>query len=328
MKAIIHERYGAPEEVLRVAEVDEPRPGPGEVVVAVRASAVAGDDWHLMRGEPYVARIATGLRRPRSRIPGRELAGRVETVGEGVTRLTVGDEVFGWSAGAFAERAAVAADSLVAIPEGISYAQAAVTPISGFTALQALRDVGRVGPGDTVLVIGASGGVGTFAVQIARVLGARVTGVAGSAGVSLVAELGADRVIDYGTEDPLTGDERYDTIVDLVGNRPLRALRRALTPDGTLVLVGGTGGRWLKGTQRFLVGLVLSPFVRARMRPLVHADRRADLEALAEMISAGVLRPVVSAGYPLDEAGRAVGHFAAGHARGKVAIMIGSGSAA
>jgi NADPH:quinone reductase-like Zn-dependent oxidoreductase len=323
MKAIVQDRYGAPEQVLAVAEVDPPVIGDDQVLVRVHASAVAGDDWHLIRGWPWVARPATGLLRPRRRVPGRELAGRVEAVGTAVTRWQPGDEVFGWAAsGAFAEHAAADHDSLVRRPVDLPPQRAAVTPVSAVTALQALRDVGNVGAGHRVLIIGASGGVGTFAVQIAKALGAHVTGVAGTTNLDLVRSLGADEVVDYTRRDP-TAAGPFDLIVDLVGNLPLRRLRRALTPAGTLVMAAGTGGRVLKGTQRFLTGPLLSPGSRRRMRPLVHRDRREDLVAVRDMIEAGAVAPVLSAEYPLVRVPEAVGHFAPGHSTGKVAVTIG-----
>ncbi len=321
MKAIIQSRYGAPSDVLEVQEIDTPVPREDEVLVRVEAAPIAGDDWHLMRGRPYIARFATGLRRPRNRIVGRELAGRVDAIGDRVERFKPGDQVFGWSAGALAEYVAVPENSLAPKPSNLTAEEAAPVPVSAFTALQALRDKGGVEPGQHVLIIGASGGVGTFAVQIAKALGARVTGVCSSANVELVRSLGADRVVDYTRED-VTADSRYDLIVDLVGDRSLSDLRRELAPSGTLVLVGGSGGRWFKGTDRFLRAMLLSPFVQQRLRPLVHADRQDDLLALKEMIEAGRVAPVISARFPMSEVAEAVGHFKAGHARGKVVIAI------
>ncbi|MEQ8834137.1 MAG: NAD(P)-dependent alcohol dehydrogenase [Miltoncostaeaceae bacterium] len=321
MKAIVQSGYGAPDEVLALRDVEQPPVGHNQVLVRVAASAVAGDDWHLMRGWPWVARLATGLRRPRHPVPGREVAGQVEAVGAGVTGLRPGDQVFGWAAGALAQYAAADENALAPLPVGLTPEEAAVTPISALTALQALRDVGRTRPGDRVLVIGASGGVGSFAVQIAVALGARVTGVASAGNHDLVRSLGAERAIDYTGDDP-AGHGPYEVIVDLVGVQPLRRLARALAPDGTLVMVAGSGGRVLKGTQRFLAGLVMSPFIRGRMRPLIHQDRREDLDAVISMIAAGSVRPVLSATYPLEGVVEAIRHFAAGHARGKVAITI------
>lgn len=320
MKAVVQRRYGPPAEVLSFEEVADPVPAEGEVLVRVRATSVAGDDWHLMRGEPYVARLETGLRKPKRLVPGTDLAGTVEAVGPGVSEPIVGEEVFGWCEGAFAELAAVPASQLVRKPEGLSFEEAATLPVCGFTALQAVRDKGGTHAGKQVLVLGASGGVGTLAVQIAAASGAEVTGVCGVANAELVRSLGARRVIDYAVEDFAADAERYDLIVDLVGNRSLAACRRALRPAGTLVLVGGSGGRWFKGTDRFLKAAILSVFSRQKLTPLIHKDRREDLAALREMVEAGQLRPVLSATYPLAEAIAAIDHFRAGHGRGKVAI--------
>jgi len=322
MRAIIQEAYGSPDDVLVLRDIDTPAIRDDEVLVEVHATAVAGDDWHLVQGQPYAARLATGLRRPRNRVPGRDVAGRVEALGAAVTELRTGDEVFGWCDGAFAEHVAVPAGQMVGKPSNLTLEQAAVVPVSGFTALQAVRDVGRVQAGDQVLVIGASGGVGTFAVQIAKALGATVTGVCSSTNTDLVRSIGADHVIDYTLEDLTAGTRRYDLIVDLVGNRSLSDIRRALKPRGTLVLVGGTGGRWFKGTHRFIGALLVTPFVRQRLRPLIHRDRRRDLDALKDLIQDGKLTPVVSAHFPLAEVPAAIRHFAQGHARGKVAITV------
>ncbi len=322
MKAVIHDAYGSPDDVLGLCDIDTPAIKEDEVLVEVHAAAVAGDDWHLMRGEPYAARLATGLHKPKHRVPGRDVAGRVQAVGSTVGELEPGDEVFGWCDGAFAERVAVPEANLELKPANLTLQQAAVVPVSGFTALQAVRDAGRVQPHQQVLVIGASGGVGTFAVQIAKASGAAVTGVCSTTNTDLVRSIGADHVIDYTLEDFAQHGRRYDVIIDLVGNRSLADLRRVLMRRGTLVLVGGTGGRWFKGKHRFLGALVLSPFVRHRLRPLVHRDRKSDLATLRELIEAGKLTPVVSAHYTLAELPEAIRHFAQGHARGKVAITV------
>jgi NADPH:quinone reductase-like Zn-dependent oxidoreductase len=266
-----------------------------------------------------------GLRRPkRNPIPGREVAGVVATVGADVTGLRPGDQVVGVCDGSFAEYVATRHDWLVPKPANLTFAQAAVVPISGISALQALRDVGRVQPGDRVLVIGAGGGVGTFAVQIARALGADVTGVCGADKAELVRSLGADRVVDYTREDVTESAERYDVVVDTAGRRPLNRLRRLLARDGTLVIVGGEGGG--RFTGGFLRGVlkapVLSLLVRQRMRGLVAKERQEDLEALRAMIEAGQVTPVVDRTYPLDEAPQAIRAWARGHARGKVAISV------
>ena len=322
MRAITQNTYGSPGDVLVLSDIAVPVIRDDEVLVEVHAAAVSGDDWHLMRGEPYAARLATGLRKPKHRVPGRDVAGRVRAIGSAVTALRPGDEVFGWCDGAFAEHVAVPAGQLVVKPTNLTLEQAAVVPISGFTALQAVRDVGRVKPGHHVLVIGASGGVGTFAVQIAKAFGASVTGVCSTTNTDLVRSIGADHVVDYTLEDFAQHSQRYDVIIDLVGNRSLSDLRRALARRGTLVLVGGTGGRWFKGTHRFFGALVVSPFVRQRLRPLIHQDRKSDLATLKVLIEAGKLSPVVSAYFSLAELPEATRHFAQGHARGKIAITV------
>ncbi|MDQ3468611.1 MAG: NAD(P)-dependent alcohol dehydrogenase [Actinomycetota bacterium] len=322
MKAITQDTYGSPDDVLELRDIDTPAIKRDEVLLEVHAASVAGDDWHLVRGEPYAARLVTGLRKPRHRVPGRDVAGRVLAVGSAVTEFGPGDEVFGWCAGAFAEHVAVPAANLGHKPVNLTLAQAAVVPVSGLTALQAVRDAGRVRPHQHVLVIGASGGVGTFAVQTAKAFGARVTGVCSTTNTDLVRSIGADHVIDYTLEDFAQRAGHYDVIIDLVGNRSLADLRRALTRRGTLVLIGGAGGQWFKGTHRFLGALLLSPFVRHRLRPLVHRGRARDLATLQELIEAGKLTPVVSAHFGLAEVPDAIRHFANGHARGKVAITI------
>jgi NADPH:quinone reductase-like Zn-dependent oxidoreductase len=322
VKAIIQRRYGSPADVLQLERVDDPVAGSHELLVRVQASSVAGDDWHLIRGLPYVARLATGLRRPRKRIPGRDVAGRVEAIGSAVTRFQVGDEVFGWCDGAFAEYAAVPERAVHRKPARLTFEEAAAVPVSAFTALQGLCDKGELRPGARVLIIGASGGVGTLAVQIAKAYGAEVTGVCSSANVSLVRSLGADLVVDYTREDFAANGRRYEVILDMSGDRRLRDLRRALAPDGTLVMVGGSGGRWFKGTDRFLTGLLLSVFTQQSLRPLIHADRGRDLAIVKELIEAGHVRPIVAATYPLSRVRDAIEHFENGHARGKVVIAV------
>jgi NADPH:quinone reductase-like Zn-dependent oxidoreductase len=324
MRAIVQDAYGEAD-VLRLAEIDRPAIGDDEVLVRVHAAGVDQGAWHLMAGLPYPVRLAGyGVRAPKTPVRGRELAGRIEAVGRGVTTLRPGDEVFGVAEGAFAEYAPAAAAKLAPKPGGLTFQQAAALPISGLTALQAVRDQGRVTAGDRVLVIGASGGVGSFAVQIAKAFGAEVTGVASTGKVDLVRSLGADHVIDYRLGDDLGAGERgYDVIIDTGGNRPLRVLRRALTPTGTLVLVGAeTGGRWLGGTDRQLRAMVLSRFVRQRLRTFIASEKAADLLSLSALVESGAVTPVVDRTFPLAETPAAIRHMRERKARGKVVIDV------
>lgn len=321
MRAVVQDRYGAAD-VLRVTTVPRPEAGEGEVVVRVRAAGLDRGTWHLMTGKPYLMRIAgLGFRRPRDRVPGRDLAGVVAAVGAGVTRFAVGDEVYGAGRGSFAEYAVVRADRLVRKPAALSHEQAAVVPISAATALLALTDHGRLRAGQRVLVIGASGGVGSYAVQIARALGAEVTGVASTAKLDLVRSLGAAHVVDYTRTDFADTGERYDLILDIGGNPALRRLRRALTPTGTVVIVGGEGGGDVTGgLGRTLRALALSPFLRQRFTNFVNKERAADLERLGELVEAGEVRPSIDRTFPLEQVPDAMRLLAAGQVRGKVAI--------
>ncbi|WP_033436137.1 NAD(P)-dependent alcohol dehydrogenase [Saccharothrix sp. NRRL B-16314] len=318
MRAIIQDSYGAPEDVLRVAEIEKPAIGDGEVLVHVRAAAVTGTDWHLLRGLPYAARLVVGLRRPRNRVPGLELAGTVQAVGPGVTTVEVGDEVFGWCDGAFCEYVAVPENQVTAKPSNLTPEQAAAVPIAGFTALQAVRDKGRVGTGDKVLITGASGCVGTYAVQLAKHYGAEVTAVCSAGKAAMVRDLGADHVLDYAA-GPVTATG-FDVVVDLYGNPPLRTLKRVLKPGGTVVLVGGTGGRWLMGMDRWVRAAFAAPFLRIKTRPLVHKDRLDDLVLLRELIEAGAVTPVLDRTYPLAEAAAAVEDVRQGRVRGQAVV--------
>lgn len=322
MKAIVQETYGPPD-VLRLAEVDRPRVGKRDVLVRVHAAGLDPGVWHLMTGRPYLVRLmGYGLCRPKCAVAGQDVAGRVAAVGAEVTRLRPGDEVFGVCDGAFAEYACGREDALAPKPANLTFEQAAVTPTSACTALEALRDAARVQPGQTVLVIGAGGGVGTFAVQIARAFGAEVTGVCSVAKTALVRAIGARHAIDY-TREEFAGGRRYDVILDAAGNRPLAHLRRALAPAGTLVVIGGEGGgRWLGGVDRQLRALLLSPFVRQTLRPLFSTVTADDLRRLRELLEAGKVVPVIDRTWPLSEAAEAVRHLEAGHARGKVAIRV------
>jgi NADPH:quinone reductase-like Zn-dependent oxidoreductase len=277
-----------------------------------------------MAGLPYLVRIAgVGLRAPKNPVRGYDVAGRVEAVGANVTRFRPGDEVFGTCRGSFAEYASTRPERLALKPAGLSFEQAAAVPVSGYAALQAVRDRGAVEAGQQVLVIGAGGGVGTFAVQIAKAFGAEVTGVCSTAKTELVRSIGADRVIDYTREDFADGGRRYDVILDIAGNRSLSHLRRALAPAGTLVIVGGEGGgRWLGGIDRQLRALVLSPFVRQKLGTWVSTEREQDLETLRELLEAGKVTPVVDRTYPLSEAAEAIRYLRDGHARGKVVLTV------
>jgi NADPH:quinone reductase-like Zn-dependent oxidoreductase len=319
VKAIVQRRYGAPD-VLTLEELPRPEPGHGEVLVRVRAASIFAGDLHVVRGAPFFVRFATGLRRPRNPIPGVDLAGVVEAEGPGVTDLRAGDEVFGFAVGSLAELVRVPADHVVRRPTNLTPGQAAAVPEAALTALQGLRDHGRVRAGQRVLIIGASGGVGTFAVQIAKALGATVTGVCGPSNLDLVRSLGADHAIDHTRTDVTTAGERYDVILQLAGTASPRRLRRALVPGGTLVLSNGTGR--MAGVDRILAAVVLGPFVRERLVVFVTKENGADLATLAAMIESGQVRPVVDRTYPLAEAADALLYLEAGHARGKVVIAV------
>lgn len=323
MKAVAHDTYGS-EDVLAPREIPRPVAGDGEVLVRVHAAGVDAGVRHLLTGLPYLLRLmGYGLRAPRVPVRGREVAGRVEAVGAGVSRFRPGDEVFGFCEGAFAEYVSAGEERFAARPANLTAVQAAAVPLSAVTALQALRDAGRVRAGQRVLVIGAAGGVGTFAVQLTKAYGAHVTGVCSTTKADLVRSLGADAVLDYTREDYADGTRRFDLVVDTAGNAPLSRLRRALDPRGTVVLVGGEGGgRWLGGTDRVLRALLLSPFVRQRLRGLFSAERGEDLEVLKELIEAGSVTPVVDRTYPLHEVPGALRYLREHGARGKVVITM------
>jgi NADPH:quinone reductase-like Zn-dependent oxidoreductase len=324
MNAVVQDSYG-PAEVLELRDIARPVVGDDEVLLQVRAAGVDPGVWHLMTGRPYLIRImGYGLRTPKLGIRGRDVAGRVEAVGTNMTRFRPGDEVFGIGEGSFAEYVAARPDKLAPKPANLSFEQAAAVPISALTALQALRDTGKVQPGQTVLIIGAAGGVGTFAVQLAKAFGAKVTGVCSTTKLDLVRSIGADEVIDYTREDFADGGRRWDLIVDTAGRRSLSQLRRALAPRGALVIVGGEGGgRWLGGFDRqILRAPVVGAFSRQRLRPLVSKERSQDLLVLKELIEAGKVTPVIDRTYPLAEAPEAIRYLAEGHARGKVVIRV------
>jgi NADPH:quinone reductase-like Zn-dependent oxidoreductase len=327
MKAIVQERFGPPE-VLQFVDVDPPRPGPDEVVVRVRAAALNPYDWHMVRGEPYVARLMgeVGLTRPRrrNRIAGADGSGTVEAVGANVHGLEPGEEVLGWFKGSCAEYARAAADRVVPKPARLSFEEAAAATMAGETALRAIRDVGQVRAGQRVLINGAAGGVGSFAVQIAAALGAEVTGVCSTGNVELVRSIGAAHVIDYTEGDFTDGRTQYDVVHDNVGNHPLRGLRRALTPTGTLVTnAGGSPGGGLLGPiGGILRVLAVNAFVSERLRPLPDTWTREHLLAVTELIDAGKVTPVVGRTFPLADTAAGLRHVEAGHARGKVVITV------
>ncbi len=323
MRAITQDRYGTAD-VLRLAVVDRPDPGSGEVLVQVHAAGVDRGVWHLMTGQPYLIRLlGFGLRRPAQPIPGMDVAGTVVAVGEGVERFSVGDEVFGIARGAYAEYAVASEDKLAPKPEASTFEQAAVATVSGITALQALTDVGRLQPGMRVLVIGASGGVGTYAVQIAKALGAIVTGVASAEKADLVRSLGADRVVDYATDPYLDGSHRYDLIIDIGGRNPVRRLRRALEGAGTLVIVGGEGGgRLTGGMGRQIRALFTSLFVPQRMTMFIAEEHHVHIARLAGYLEAGTVVPAVGARFDLAGVPQALHRIAAGGIRGKAVVVV------
>jgi NADPH:quinone reductase-like Zn-dependent oxidoreductase len=323
MKAIIQRDYGRPLEVLRLEDVDDPQPGDGEVLVRVRAAGVNALDWHLVTGEPTIMRIAgMGLRRPKRSGVGRDVAGVVEAVGPGVTRFRTGDAVFGWCAGAFAELVVTGEDSLVPKPANVTFEQAAAVPVAAITALQGLRDQGEAQPGQQVLITGASGGVGTFAVQLAKHLGAEVTAVCSTRNLDLVRSIGADHVVDYTREDVTSRGHRYDVIVDIAGRPSLLGCRRSLEPGGRLVLAGGEGGRWLGPLPRTGWALLLGRFGNRKVRAFVAKENREDTLELAALLEAGDLVPVLDRTYDLAGAPEAVRYLEEGHTQGKVVITI------
>ena len=325
MKAIVQSAYGAaPEDVLRLGEIDKPTPGEDEVLVRVHAASVDRGTWHVMAGLPYPIRLAGfGFRRPKYSNPGRSLAGTVETSGIAAHGFDRGDAVFGICNGSFAEYASVHPDKLAPRPPSLTFEQAAAVPISGLTALQAVRDHGNVEAGQKVLIVGASGGVGTFAVQIAQAFGAEVTGVSSTSKLDAVRALGADHVLDYTVDDFADGTHRYDVILDIGGNRRLSHLRRALSPGGRLVIVGGeTDGRWLGGSDRQIRALMLSPFVGQKLGTFVASENAGDLIALGELIEAGKVTPAVDRVYELSGVATAIRHMLDGKARGKIVISL------
>jgi NADPH:quinone reductase-like Zn-dependent oxidoreductase len=321
MRAVVQDRYGS-SEVLRLAEIPRPTIGDDELLVQVRAAGLDRGTEHLMTGKPYAMRLGFGIRRPKNPVSGRDLAGTVVEIGASVAGFAVGDEVYGTASGSFAEYAVARQDKLAPKPAGLSFAQAAVVPISAGTALQALLDVGRLQAGQSVLVLGASGGVGSYAVQIAKAFGAEVTGVCSPAKADLVSSLGADHVLDYTRDDFADGTRRYDLILDIGGSPSLKRLRRALQPRGTAVFVGGENAGSLTGMGRQLRGALLSLVVRQRLALLVSKERAATFERVTELIESGKISPSVDRSYPLDEAPLAMRLLETGQVRGKVAITL------
>jgi NADPH:quinone reductase-like Zn-dependent oxidoreductase len=323
MKAIVQDEYGSPD-VLKLRDIHKPGIADDEVLLRVHAAGVGRDVWHVMTGLPYPIRLAGyGLRAPKNPVIGSDVSGVVEALGENVTRFQPGDEVFGIGKGSYAEYARAPEDKLAPKPANLTFEQAAVLAIMGSTALQALRDHGKVRPGQEVLIIGASGGVGTYAVQIAKAFGASVTGVCSTKKVEMVRSIGADHVIDYTQEDFAEGDKRYDVILDIGGNSSLARLRRPLASRGILVIVGGEGGgRWLGGLERQLWATMLSPFVSQKLGTFVSTPNQEDLLVLKELIESGKVTPVIDRTYPLAEVPEAMRYLEGGHARGKVLITV------
>jgi len=320
MKAAVYSRYGPPE-VVEIREVEKPVPGDDEVLIGVRAASVNPLDWRLMRGKPYLARIAFGLRKPKTTRPGVDVAGQVEAVGRNVTQLKPGDEVFGGCRGALAEYACTSESALVTKPNNVTFEQAASVPLAAYTALQGLRDRGRIQPGQKVLINGAAGGVGTFAVQIAKSFGADVTGVCSTRNVDMVRSIGADQIIDYTKEDFTRSGQRYDVILDCVGNRSLSACRRALKPDGVCVMAGAPKEPGLL-LVRALGALLLSPFMRQKFVMFVARRRKEDLTILRDLLEVGRVTPVIDRCYKLNEVPEALRYLEEGHARGTVVITL------
>jgi NADPH:quinone reductase-like Zn-dependent oxidoreductase len=322
MKAIIYCEYGSPD-VLKLESVERPVPKDNEVLVKVRAASVNPLDWHYMRGAPYFMRLEAGLRKPKSIKTGVDYAGVVESVGKSVTEFKPGDEVFGGRDGAFAEYVVGRADRAMALkPPSLTFEQAASVPIAGITALQGLRDKGQVRPGQKVLINGASGGVGTFAVQIAKSLGANVTGVSSTKNVAMVRSLGADQVIDYTREDFTKSTQRYDLILDLVGNHSLSECRQVLNPNGKYVMIGGPAGRWIDPLPRMLGVVILSKFASQEMTMMLAQLNKKDLNILGDLMQSGKVKPFIDRTYKFSELPAAIRYLELGHARGKVVVTL------
>jgi len=323
MKAAVYTRYGPPNVVVQIADVEMPVPKDNEVLIQVRAASVNPLDWHFMRGTPYFVRIMTGLRKPKITRLGVDVAGQVEAVGGNITQFKPGDEVFGSCQGAFAEYVCAPESALVTKPNNVTFEQAASAPVAAFTALQGLRDKGQIRPGQKVLINGAAGGVGTFAVQIAKSFGAEVTGVCSTRNVDMVRSIGADRVIDYTQEDFTKRGQRYDLIFDCVGNHSLSACRRVLNVKGICVMVGDRSGRGMIGVlARLIAALVLSWFVSQKLVTFLARPSKADLSIMRELMATGKVRPVIDKRYRLNEVPDAIRYLEEGHARGKVVITL------
>ena len=326
MKAIVRDTYGSPD-VLELTDIDKPEPRDDEVLVRVHAASVNPADWHILRGIPYIARLQLGLRKPKYRILGCDVAGQVEALGKDVTTLQPGEEVFGspfmHGLGAFAEWVCISEDLLAPKPAALYFEQAAAVPLAALTALQGLRDQGRIEPGHKVLIIGASGGVGTFAVQIAKSFGAEVSGACSTRNVEMVRALGSEHVIDYTQEDFTHSGQKYELIFQLAGTLSPSECRRALTPKGTLVLSSGESeGRWIGPVERVIKGLVLSGFVSQKMASFTVKPNREDLQLLKQFIEEGTLTPEIDRTYPLAQVPEAIRYLEEGHARGKVVITL------
>jgi NADPH:quinone reductase-like Zn-dependent oxidoreductase len=323
MKAIVQDKYGSTD-VLELRDVEKPQPGDDELLIRVHAASVDPGVWHLMTGLPYLVRgMGFGLRKPKVRVRGTDAAGTVEAAGRNVTQLKQGDPVYGTCDGSFAEYACAKAERFAPKPANLTFEQAAAVPVSGMTALNGLRDAGKIQPGQKVLIIGAAGGVGSYAVQLAKAFGAAVTGVCSTSKANLVRALGADEVIDYTREDFTDGTRQFDLILDTAGRQPLSQLRRALTPQGTLVIVGGEGGdRWLGGFQRQIFAPLRSLFTEQKLLGLISKERKQDLLTLRDLIEAGKLTPVIDRTFPLREAPQAIRYLEQGHARGKVVLTV------
>lgn len=322
MKAVVYRCYGSPD-VLKIEDIEKPTVADDQVLVKVRAASVNPLDWHYMRGSPYIMRLGSGIGRPRDMQLGVDFSGTVEAVGKNVERFKPGDEVFGGRTGAFGEYVTVREDRALALkPANITFEQAATVPIAAVTALQALRDKGQLKPRQKVLINGASGGVGTFAVQIAKSLGAEVAGVCSTRNVEMVRSIGADKVFDYTREDYTKSGQHYDLILDLVGNHSLLANRRVLNPDGTLVLVGGGKGNWVGPLMGPLKAVILSPFVGQKFVLLLAQLHQDDLVTLGDLMQAGEVTPVIDKRYRLSDISEAIGYSEEGHARGKIVVNV------